>query len=163
MRRNDRETSRDAAEAVIDRCVFGVLGTVSQDGTPYGVPVSVAREREWIYFHCAQKGHKTDNLKAANRVCLTCVGQASIPLNSFTLAYESAIVFGTAEEVTGDEEKIHGLRLICLKYTPDNMEAFDGAVRRLLGATRVWKIRIDRITGKEHKPPDTTQPGITRI
>jgi nitroimidazol reductase NimA-like FMN-containing flavoprotein (pyridoxamine 5'-phosphate oxidase superfamily) len=151
MRRKDREMPRNFAEAVIDTCMFGVLATVNPDGTPYGIPLSIAREGEWIYFHCAKEGRKIDNLKARNQVCLTCVGNTRIPEGLFTLEYESAVVFGTAQEVLEDAEKIHGLRLICLRYTPDNMKAFDEVLCRQLKATGVWKVHIDQITGKRNK------------
>ncbi|MDR2534533.1 MAG: pyridoxamine 5'-phosphate oxidase family protein [Treponema sp.] len=152
MRRKDRALSREAAEAIVDACVFAVLSTVNSDGTPYGAPLSIAREGEWIYFHGAKEGQKVDNLKAMNRVCLTCVGETKVPEGKFLVEYASAVVFGTAQELVEASEKIHGLRLISLRHTPNNMGAFDEAVVRQLGATGVWKIHIDQITGKQSKP-----------
>lgn len=153
MRRKDREMPRDFAEAVIDRCRFAVMATVNPDGTPYCVPLSAARDGEWLYFHCAREGHKIDNLKYQNRVCVSCVGDTSLPPDNFTVAYESAAVFGTAEEVTEREEKIRVLRLICERYTPANMAAFDGEIRKALDATAVWRIHIDEVSGKRRVYP----------
>jgi nitroimidazol reductase NimA-like FMN-containing flavoprotein (pyridoxamine 5'-phosphate oxidase superfamily) len=153
MRRKDREMPRDFAEGIIDKCRFAVMATVDPDGTPYCVPLSMAREEEWLYFHCARVGRKIDNLKRQNRVCISFVGNLSLPPDHFTVAYESAAVFGTAEEVTEREERIRALRLICERYTPANMAAFDEEIRKALDATAVWKIHIDEISGKQRTYP----------
>jgi len=148
MRRNDREQSREFALAVTDKCAYTVMATVNPDGTPYCIPISPAREGEWLYFHSAHEGHKIDNLRQQGKVCISCVStQGAIP-GKFTLKYESAVIFGSASEVTEREEKIHALNLICKRYTPDNMTAFDEAIEKQLDITAVWKIHIDEISGK---------------
>jgi nitroimidazol reductase NimA-like FMN-containing flavoprotein (pyridoxamine 5'-phosphate oxidase superfamily) len=152
MRRKDREMPRAFAEAVVDTCTFAVLATVNEDGSPYCIPLSIVREGEWIYFHCAKEGQKLDNLKRQNQVCMSCVGHTHIPEGKFTIEYASAVVFGTAEELVSDAEKIYGLRLLCKRYTPENMQAFEQAIANALHITGVWKVHIDRISGKQRKP-----------
>jgi len=148
MKRKDREQSKDFALAVADKSAFSVMATVNPDETPYCVPISPAREGEWLYFHCAHEGHKVDNLRQRSKVCVSCVGvQEALP-GKFALKYESAVIFGSASEVTDREEKIHALDLISKRYTPDNMAAFDKAIERQLDVTAVWKIHIDEISGK---------------
>jgi nitroimidazol reductase NimA-like FMN-containing flavoprotein (pyridoxamine 5'-phosphate oxidase superfamily) len=137
----------------VDTCRYAVLATVNDDGTPYGVPLSIVRDGEWIYFHCARNGRKIDNLKRRNRVCLVCVGKAEEPPDYFTVIYDSAIVFGAAEEVPEGEEKVRALRLLCERHTPANMAAFDREMAREYPATAVWKIRIEEISGKQRPPP----------
>jgi nitroimidazol reductase NimA-like FMN-containing flavoprotein (pyridoxamine 5'-phosphate oxidase superfamily) len=159
MRRKDREASREEALAALDKAPFGVMATIDSDGVPYCIPLSMARDGDWLYFHCAMAGHKIDNLRAKTgvssppRVCVSFVGSAEFPEDNFTVVFQSAVVIGTAEEVTGDEEKIHGLRLICERFTPKNMAAFDTEVAKTLKLTGVWKIRIEEITGKTRKQP----------
>jgi nitroimidazol reductase NimA-like FMN-containing flavoprotein (pyridoxamine 5'-phosphate oxidase superfamily) len=148
MRRKDREMDRAFAERVIDKAAFATLATVSDDGTPYAVTLSLVRDGEWLYFHCAAEGRKIDNLRKNPKVCVTFVGDIGVPPGKFTINYESAVVFGVAEEVADSEEKIHGLRLICKRYTPDNMADFDRAVAHSLAVTGIWKVRIDGISGK---------------
>ena len=151
MRRKDREKPADFALAVADTCSYAVMATVDPDGSPYCVPLSMAREGEWLYFHCAAEGHKIDNLKNRNKVCVSCVG-ASRPIpEDYSLEYESAVIKGTASEVTDREEKIHALDLICRRYAPENMAGFSAAIERSLGRTAVWKIHIDEISGKGRK------------
>jgi nitroimidazol reductase NimA-like FMN-containing flavoprotein (pyridoxamine 5'-phosphate oxidase superfamily) len=153
MRRKDRERDRSFAELVVDKCLYAVLATVDEDGSPYCIPLSIVRDGEWIYFHSAREGHKIDNLKQRRRVCLSCVGDVYEPRDHFTVVYESAIVFGTAEEVQGDDEKIRALRLLCQRHTPANMAAFDAEMAREYKAAGAWKIHIEEISGKQRLPP----------
>ena len=148
MRRKDREQSREAALEVTDKCDWSVMATVNPDGTPYCIPLSLAREGEWLYFHSAGEGHKIDNLKYQNRVCISCVGDVKPIPGVFSIVYKSAVINGTASEVTGKEEKIRALALISRRYTPANMAAFDEAIKNTLDSTAVWKIHIDEISGK---------------
>jgi nitroimidazol reductase NimA-like FMN-containing flavoprotein (pyridoxamine 5'-phosphate oxidase superfamily) len=153
MRRRDREESREAAERVIDKSACGILCTVDSDGEPYGVPVSFVREGGRLFFHCAKTGHKLDNLRRQPLCCVSFVGETHFPDNDFTVGYESAVVFGNASEVTDDGEKVRILRLICERFIPAHMAAFDAYTAKLLPATGVWEIHIDRISGKRRKLP----------
>ena len=153
MRRKDREISREEALEVLDRSSWGTLSTVDNNNEPYCIPLSLAREGEWLYFHCAPEGHKTAVLRDRPKACIAFVGSTAFPEDHFTAVYESAIVFGTALEVNSDEEKIHGLRIISNRFTPGNMHAFDKEVSQMLARTSVWKIHIDEITGKQRKKP----------
>ena len=151
MRRKDREKSRDFALSAVDKCACSVMATVNPDGSPYCVPLSLAREGEWLYFHCAHEGQKTENLKRDNRVCVTCVGDVKVVPRDFGIEYESAVINGTALEITAREEKINALAIISRRYTPDDMDIFDEAVSRNFDRTAVWKIHIDEISGKGRK------------
>jgi nitroimidazol reductase NimA-like FMN-containing flavoprotein (pyridoxamine 5'-phosphate oxidase superfamily) len=141
---------REFALEVVDKCLFASLATVSDDGSPYSVTLSPVREGDWLYFHCAHEGHKIDNLRHEKRVCLSFVAHAEAIQEKNTINYESAVVFGTAEEVLDSEEKIHALRLVCERYAPRNMLNFDDEIRKGLEHTAVWKIHIEGISGKKH-------------
>ena len=148
MRRKDRELTKDSALAVVDKCSFAVLATISADGNPYCIPLSLAREGEWIYFHSAKEGRKIDNLRHDNRVCISCVGYARAVPGAFALFYESAVINGIALEITDREEMIRALEIICRRHTPDIMDAFDNEIQKNIDRTSVWKISIDEISGK---------------
>ena len=148
MRRKDREKPKEFALEVTDKCGYSVMATVNPDGSPYCIPLSMAREGEWLYFHSATKGHKIDNLKKRNQVCISCVGEQKAIPGEFALEYKSAVIFGTASEITDSEEKIHALKVISERYTPGNMANFDAEIKRALDVTSVWKIHIDEISGK---------------
>jgi len=151
MRRKDREMPVEFAYGVADRCNYATLATVNEDGTPYCIPITIAREENKIYFHCAFEGQKITNLKNSADVCISCVSKANVIESEFTVEYESAVINGKAEEITDDEEKIHALRLLCTRHTPNNMEHFDDAIKRSLFRTCIWQITINEITGKAKK------------
>ena len=148
MRRKDRERPREFALTVTDKCAFFVMATVNPDGSPYCIPLSMVRDGEWLYFHSAAEGRKINNLRRQNQVCISCVGEQKAIPGKFSLEYESAIIFGSASEITDRKEKIRALALISERYAPDNMAAFDKAIERELDVTSVWKIHIDNISGK---------------
>ena len=66
----------------------------------------------------------------------------------YSTYFQSAIVTGTAQEVTGEAEKIAALRALCRKLTPDRMDGFDAAVSKSLKVTSVWRISMEEVTGK---------------
>lgn len=151
MRRIDREMDRDFALMVVDKCEYATLAMIDTDGTPYCLPISIARDEDIIYFHSAKDGRKIDALRNDPNVCMSCVGDTLRAKDKFTTEFESAILRGKASEVTEDEEKIHGLKLICERHTPTNMHEFDTAIEKSLFRTGVWKIEIADITGKRKK------------
>ncbi len=151
MRRKDREMPKEFALGVADKCEYAVLSTVNALNEPYCVPITIVRDKNSVYFHCAAEGEKVNCLRHNPKVCLACVGDTERAVDKFTTEYESAIIKGTAEEVKEDEEKIHALKLLCLRHTPTNMPNFDEAVNKSLSRTAVWKIDISEITGKRKK------------
>ena len=150
MRRKDREMDRNFALYVADKCEWATLALVDGD-KPYCVPVTIVRIGGCVYFHTAKAGRKIDLLRKNPSVCLSCVGDTYRTPDKFTTEYESAVIAGTATEVTDDAEKIEALRALCERHTPTNMAMFDSEVNRSLGVTGVWKISIDEITGKRKK------------
>ncbi|MBQ1996350.1 MAG: pyridoxamine 5'-phosphate oxidase family protein [Clostridia bacterium] len=148
MRRKDREQTKEFALKVADNCDYAVMSMVDPDGNPYCVPLSIVREGENLYFHCALEGYKLECLRNNNNVCISCVGRTKNVPEEFTTEFESAIIRGKAFEVIEKEEKIHALKLICLRYAKSNMANFDSAIEQSLTRTGIWKIEIEDITGK---------------
>ncbi|MBQ9362405.1 MAG: pyridoxamine 5'-phosphate oxidase family protein, partial [Bacteroidaceae bacterium] len=124
------------------------------DGNPYGVPLSLARtDDKTFYFHCALEGDKLDCIAANPTVALSAVTRCTPTVGpkdgSFTLQYKSAMAVGIAEIVTDNVEKIEALRLICQRFLPHHMDAFDAAIERSLKRTAVVKITLtEPPTGK---------------
>ena len=100
MRRSDRE--RDAAFAleVLDKAPFVTVSMTREDGTPYGLPLSLARTGDkTFYFHCALEGEKLDCIAYNPVVFLSAVTRCSPTFDSkvgnFTLQYRSALLPST--------------------------------------------------------------------
>ena len=151
MRRKDRERDRDFGLAVIDSCEYGTVAL--QGDEPYCLPLSLVRVGEELYFHCALEGKKLDLLRNNNRVWVSFVGENTAATDDFTTYFRSAMVKGTAQEVTEPEEKVAALCALCEKLTPGHMPAFDSEVARSFAVTGIWKIHMDEITAKEKKRP----------
>ncbi len=172
MRRKDREMDKEFGLKVIDKSQFGVLSIVD-DNVPYGIPLSIARDGNRLYFHSAMDGRKVKILEKNPNVSVAFVGEVKVPeiyskeeldeilkdkskaglltSNIFTTEFESAIVAGKARLVEDEEEKIKGLRLICQKYTPTKMDYFPMAAKSGLKYTNIYCIEIEEITAKRKK------------
>lgn len=150
MRRQDREMTREFALMVVDKCEYSTLATVNADGTPYIVPLSFARVDEYIYFHCAKVGHKLDNLRHCPKVCMNFVTGTNVLPEQITTEYESATVFGTADEVTDTDTKMLGMRAIMQKYSAVIMHKFEQLMQTAGTSERmaVWRVHIESISGK---------------
>ena len=151
VRRADRMISAEDAIAVLKSADYGILSTVSSDGSPYGVPLGYVYLNDALYFHCAHEGHKIDNINQNPEVCFCAVSQA-VPLSEkFSMRYASATVFGKAEVVKDDDEKRVALVAIIEKYSPDHIPAGIDYINRDMNKTLVVKITIQTMSGKSRK------------
>jgi len=150
MRRKDRAMDKAGVIEILKKGDYGILSTVGQDGYPYGVPVSYIYFNDSVYFHCALEGHKLDDISINNRVSFCVVGQADPLPDKFSVQYKSVILFGRASEVSPDE-KNQVLMEILNKYSPDYIEKGKEYISNSGKATKVIRINIEHITGKERK------------
>ncbi|WRS27993.1 pyridoxamine 5'-phosphate oxidase family protein [Oscillospiraceae bacterium MB08-C2-2] len=150
MRRKDRSLGQAETEQVLRKGEYGVLSTVAADGEPYGIPINYVYHNGAIYFHCALAGSKLANISHESRVSFCVVGETQVLPNDFTTNYESAIVFGTACEASG-EEKQQALTAIIGKYCLDNLETGVYYIEKMLPRTKVIKIMPSHISGKANK------------
>jgi len=147
MRREDKLLSEAEAVEILMAGEEGVLATVGKDDYPYAVPLNYAYHEGCIYFHCARSGHKIDNLRHNHRVSFCVVRDTSVVAAKFSTKFRSAVVFGIAEEVAGAEKEA-GLFALVRKYSRDHLTAGEKYIRNAGEKTRVFRIRIERLTGK---------------
>ncbi|SET61402.1 hypothetical protein SAMN05660297_02930 [Natronincola peptidivorans] len=150
MRRKDRELQKDEALEILDKSLYGVLSTVSEDGFPYGVPINHIYIDGSIYFHCAVEGHKLDNIKNNDKVSFCVVGEAEVLPDKFSTKYQSVIVFGRAMEVPDDEKNMVLLEILN-KYSPDYIEEGKEHIQKRGKASKVIRIKIEHISGKARR------------
>lgn len=173
MRRKDRQMPPKFARQVIDKAQHGVVSMIDEENKPYGVPLSIVRRGDVLYFHSARQGRKVEVLAHNAHVSIVFVGDKSVPENYssdeleemnndarkavklissvFTTEFESAIITGRVVMVEDDTEKIAAMRLICEKYTPDKMKYFDTAIAAGLKRTNVYKVEMETISAKRKK------------
>lgn len=150
VRRSDREINPQDAKNILDTAEYGILSTVDNDGQPYGVPLSYVHKGESIYFHCAISGHKLENIEHNAKVSFCVVGKTRVLPDKFATEYESAVVFGRASEVNG-AEKHDALLWLLEKYCLDFIEEGKRYIEQKDKITKVFKIEIDRISGKARR------------
>ncbi|MBP2032793.1 nitroimidazol reductase NimA-like FMN-containing flavoprotein (pyridoxamine 5'-phosphate oxidase superfamily) [Clostridium algifaecis] len=150
MRRRDRELKNDEVIEILKNNDYGILSTISQNGYPYGVPISYVYINNSIYFHGATEGHKLDNILNNSKVSFCVVGQTCILPDKFSTKYESVIIFGMAVEVFDDEKSLTLLEILN-KYSPDYIEKGKEYIKNASKATKVIKINIEHISGKARR------------
>ncbi len=154
MRKAKREMPSNWALQIMDKAPYITVSMTDADGTPYAVPLSLARTDEnTFYFHCAQEGKKLDILRNNPNVWLTAVTTCKPTVGpkdgSFTLEFKSAMARGIAEIIEEETEKIEALRAVCQRFLPNHMDAFDNSIARSLGHTAVVRIKLtEPPTGK---------------
>lgn len=150
MRRPERGISESEARQLLEQGEYGILSTCGADGQPYGLPLSYCVIDNAIYFHCAQAGHKIENLAADRRVSFCVVGKTEVLPESFSTRYESVIVFGRAGEVLG-AEKQQALEGLLRKYSAPFLTEGLAYVAAKWEKTKVIRIDIDTISGKARR------------
>jgi uncharacterized protein len=150
LRRKDRAITNDEAIAILKRAEYGVLSTVSPDGKPYGVPLNFCIVDHCIYFHCAIEGQKLDNIEKNKSVSFCTVGDIEILSDKFATKYESVIVSGEVEEISGHNKQI-ALEGMLKKYSPNYFREGLEYIEKLKAKTRVFKISILNLSGKARR------------
>ncbi len=151
MRRKDREiTSRRQIESIIRQSQYCHLALC--DGqSPYLIPVSFGYEKGVVYIHTAGEGKKTDIIVRNNRVALAFECNVRLlgdreKACDWSFSYESALGYGQMTEIVDVTEKLLALQVIMEHYSDINREIDNKQLPR----TRLWKIRLDKLTGKKY-------------
>jgi len=150
MRRSDRAIDNKDSLKILQKGEYGILGTISLDGKPYCLPLNYCLLENKIYFHCADQGHKLNNLRANPNVSFTVVGNTEVEPGAFSTFYESIIIDGSANEVFGDTKQ-KALEELIYKYSPEFEEQGMKYIRSMFDKTVVIEIEICSISGKAKK------------
>ena len=148
VRLKKRAVETNNAIEILKKSSYGVLSTIGKNGFPYGVPINYTYWNNYICFHCAQRGHKLENINFSNKVSFCVVAKSDVLPKEFDTDYQSAIAFGLAFEVTNSSEKKDILMSIINKYSPDYLQAGKLYMEKYWDESKVIKIEIKHITGK---------------
>jgi len=128
------------------------VGRISmcKDGDPYVVPVCFVYFGGSVYFHSRKTGKKVDYIKNNPKVCFQVdahkLSLSKDPCKS-TMKYRSAIIYGKAEVLKDEKEKINVLKKMIEKY--DKNSTTSGQIKDVSGI-EVFKIKIEDITWKSN-------------
>ena len=142
-------SDRRQIEDILSKAKF-IRIALSDDETPYIVPMSFGYKENAIYLHSSQKGRKIEILKKNPRVCFEAAAETElITANDpckYNVRYRSVIGHGRAKFLEDYSEKVRGLTVLSEHYGKKGPFEFEEwKVNRLC----VIKIEIKRITGKE--------------
>jgi len=150
MRRKEKQLPTEAAIELLNHGEQGVLATTGADNYPYAVPLNYVYHNKSIYFHCAESGHKLDNIAHNPKVSFCVVHSCEILPKEFSTRFKSVIVFGKASELL-HKEKEEGLLALVQRFSNDHLGAGKKYIRDAINKTRVFKIEIEHMTGKAAK------------
>jgi len=151
IRRRDRERTAGDGLAMLARADHGVLATVGPDGWPYAVPLNHVLMDGMIYIHCAQQGHKLENIAHEERVSYCAIASATVAPAELTTRYESAIVFGRAALVTDAAEKERALVALAIRFCGELTPQAEKEIAQLGPHTAILRIRAEHITAKSNR------------
>lgn len=173
MRRKDREMDIEFGKKIIDKSSYGILSMINMNSKPHGLPLSIVRDGDILYFHSSMDGEKVEIFENNSDVNVVFVGDVRVPeiytneeldeivkdeskyvlliSKVFTTEFESAIVTGKLKKVEDIDEKIKAMAFICNKYTPSKMKYFEMAIKAGIKRANVYKIEIEKITAKRKK------------
>lgn len=136
-------------EKVISENFIGRLGCHADDET-YVVPISYAYDGKYIYFRSFE-GLKISMMRKNPKVCF------QIDTIKDMANWESAIVWGTFEELTNEEDRNMGLERLMSRTLPEiagEMQKFSaewpfptGNFKQIEGV--VYRIRITKKSGRK--------------
>ena len=150
MRRKNQALDAQACSAVLDCGTSGVLAVLGDEGYPYAVPLSYAREGDRLYFHCAKAGHKLDAIRREPKASFCVIDQDEVVPEKYTTYFRSAIAFGRVRELTDDAEKRRAIELLARKYAPDDTDEHrTRAIEGEWAPLCMLEMRIEHMTGKE--------------
>lgn len=133
---------------LLSRALVGRLGTC-KDNQPYAIPMCFTYYNGKIYFHCAPKGRKIENMKANPKVCFQVDEHRLVPSTTpcdFTMHYQSVLVSGKVQFLKDPKEKLRTLKMMVDKYNTAKLaKALDKA---MVHQVEVGEIVIEEITGK---------------
>lgn len=157
MYRSDRKmTDINDIKKLISRVKFCTVA-VNDDAVPYVLPISYGYEFSHgdtiltLYFHCAEKGKKSD-LWVKN-------GKASFSIASmdgliegekacdYSCRYASVIGSGIVEKISDADEKVHALEKLMENQTGENWTIENGDAR----GVAIWRLISTDFTGKHRK------------
>lgn len=150
MRRKDKEINdMEEIENIIKKAQVCRLG-LSDNNSPYIVPMNYGYKDNTLYIHSAKEGKKINIITRNPEVCFeidieNVLIKDDMPCE-WGMNFKSVIGMGTAEFIGDSEKKKEALNIIMSKYSEmDSYEFTDKA----LNSVSVIKVIINEMTGKK--------------
>jgi uncharacterized protein len=147
--------ARADVHAILDAAPLCHVGYVI-DGAPYVTPTLHWREGDRVYWHGSAASRFLRKVEG-KPVCLTCSLMDGYVLArsgfNHSVNYRSAMVFGVARTVEGDDEKVSALRRFTESLFPGRWDTLRPMTAQELKATSVLWMDIEEATAKVRAAP----------
>jgi nitroimidazol reductase NimA-like FMN-containing flavoprotein (pyridoxamine 5'-phosphate oxidase superfamily) len=147
---------RSTIHSIIDEALICHVG-FSVDGQPYVIPTAHARMGDRLYVHGSVGSRMLKNMKAGVPVCVTITLLDGLVLarSAFhhSMNYRSAVILGTAREVTDEHEKRIAFDALLNHVVPGRSADVRPADAQELKATSVLCLVIDEASAKVRRGP----------
>lgn len=122
------------------------------EGQSMMIPTAYGRKGDLIYLHGSNKNFMLNQIIQGQNVCIGVTHLDGIVLarNLFhsSVNYRSVVLFGKAELVEGEDERIEGLNIICENIVPGRINEVPLGSDKEIKATMVVKFKIDKASAK---------------
>lgn len=149
MRRKDKEINDiNVIESIISKSKVCRIA-LSENNSPYIIPVCFGYKDKILYFHSAMEGKKIAIIKQNNNICLefdiySGLMKSENPCD-WDIKYHSVIGFGKAFFIHDIGEKIKALKIIVEHYSDSSYEF----QKKFIDNITIIKVEIENITGKK--------------
>ena len=147
---------RERLEAILDEALVCHVGLAGEHG-PVVIPMSYARAGDRLYLHGSSASRLLRSLRDGVEACVTVTLLDGLVLarSAFhhSVNYRSAVVFGTARELTDAEEKLAALRAIVEHVVPGRWDDTRGPSAKELARTLVLALPLDEASVKVRTGP----------
>lgn len=148
MRREDKEIKDiKEIESIIKKSNVCRIA-LSENNSPYIVPVCFGYKDNCLYFHSANAGKKIDIIRENNKICFEFDNYSGLMLSEnpcdWDIKYLSVIGYGKASIIDDFDEKIKALNIITEHYSDSSYEF----QQKFIDTVTIIKVEIENITGK---------------
>ncbi len=147
--------------AILDEAPICTLSYVF-DGRPFAIPTIHARLGDTLYLHGSPASRTLAALGAGAEVCVvvTLLDGFVVARSAFhsSMNYRSAVVVGTAREVTDRTEKLAAMRAVTEHVLPGRWDEVRPITAKEIAGTRIVALRIDEASAKVRTGPPIDEP-----
>jgi uncharacterized protein len=154
------KTDRADLYAILDAGLICHLGVIV-DGYPVVLPTGYGRAGHVLYLH-GSSGNQTLRAADGHEVCVTVTHLDGLvcarSVFNHSMNYRSAMIFGTARLVTGDEPRLAALRAITEQLVPGQWDYARQPTRKELAATMILELPLAEASVKVRAGPPHDEP-----
>jgi nitroimidazol reductase NimA-like FMN-containing flavoprotein (pyridoxamine 5'-phosphate oxidase superfamily) len=147
---------RETVHAVLDAGLMCYVGYVI-DGQPYVTSTAYWRDGDRIYWHGSSASRMLRRVKQGVPVCfnVALIDGLVLARSGFhsSINYRSVMAFGSAEQVTGEAEKLAALEAFIERLMPGRWAELRPVRTQELKATLVMSLRLEEVVAKVRDGP----------